>query len=80
MVGDNLCGGLAPFICKLCSKQMIVVRLSALATLLLEKKRWFSLSWMQSGHWRWPGCFGENIVLLLLPNFDPQIFQCIFYS
>jgi len=46
-----------------------------LATSLPEKKLWFSLSWMQGGRWRWSGCFGENIVLLLLPTFEPQIFQ-----
>jgi hypothetical protein len=27
-------------------------------------------------HWNWSGCFGEEI-LLLLPRFEVQIFQCI---
>ena len=37
MEGDRLSGGIAPLIFKLCSRHMIVVRLSALATLLPEK-------------------------------------------
>ena len=70
-------GDIAPLICKVSSRQMIVVRLSALATSLPEKKVWFSLSWRLGECWSWSGCFGENIVLLLLPRFEPQIFQCI---
>ena len=77
MQEDRLGGGIAPLICKLGSRQIIVVRLSAMATSLPEKKLWFSLSWRLGGYWRWSGSFGEEIVLLLLPRFEPQIFQCI---
>jgi hypothetical protein len=66
-------GGIAPLICKFGSRQMIVVRLSALATLLPEKKLWFSWSWRLDGRSRLSGCFGEEIVLLLLPRFEPLV-------
>jgi hypothetical protein len=56
-----------------------VVRLSALATLLPEKKLWFFIEleawWVLEF-----GCFGEEIVLLLLPRCEPQIFQYISQS
>jgi len=77
MKENRLGGGIAPLICKLDSTQMIVVRLSALATSLPEKKLWFSLSWRLGGHRRLSGSFGEDIVLLFLPRFEPQILQCI---
>jgi hypothetical protein len=41
MQGDRLSGDIAPLILKLGSKRMWVVRLSALATLLPQKKLWF---------------------------------------
>jgi len=37
MEADRLNGGIASLICKLGSREVIVVRLSVLATLLLEK-------------------------------------------
>jgi hypothetical protein len=48
-----------------------------LATLLPEKKLWFPFSWRLGRHCSWSGVFGEEIVLLLLPKFEPLIFQCI---
>ena len=48
-----------------------------LATLLLEKKLWFPFSWRLGGHCSWSGVFGEGIVLLLLPRFEPKNFQSI---
>jgi hypothetical protein len=78
MGADRLSGGIAPLILKLGSIRMWVVRLSALATLLPETKLCFSLSWRLGGCWSWPGCFGEKIVLLLCPRFEPQAFQYIF--
>jgi len=27
--------------------------------------------------WSWPGCFGEDMVLLVPARFEPQIFQGI---
>jgi hypothetical protein len=45
MGADRLIVGIAAQIFKLGCRQMRVVRLSALATLLPEKKLWFSLSW-----------------------------------
>jgi len=77
MEGDRVGGGIAPLICKLGSRQMIVVRLCALATLLPEKKLRFLLSWRLGRHWSWTGCFVKEIVLLLLSRFELQIFQCI---
>jgi len=77
MEAERLSGSMAPLTLKLVSTRMWVLRLSALATLLPEKKLWFSLSWRLDGHWSWPGCFGEKIVLLLLPRFEPQILQHI---
>jgi len=77
MDADRLSGGLAPLICIIGCRQMIAVRMSALATLLPEKKLWFSLGWRLAGHWRWSGCFEEEIFLLFLPRFEPQIFQRI---
>jgi len=74
---DRLSAGIAPLICELVSRQMIVVRLSAMAALLSRKKLYFSLSWRLGGRWRLSGCFGEEIVLLLLPRFELQIFQHI---
>jgi len=55
MEADWLSGGMAPLIFKLASISMRVVSLSAWATLLPEKKLWFSLSWRLNGHWSWPG-------------------------
>jgi len=67
-----------------------VVKLSALATLLPEKKLWFSLSWRLGGRWSWSGYFGEEIfpcscqdlpvyilvsVLTLLSHTDLKIIQ-----
>jgi len=46
--------------------------------LLLEKKLWFSLSWRLGGCWSWSGCFGKDIVLLLLLRFEFQIFQLMY--
>ena len=69
MEAERLSGGMAPLIFKLVPISMWVVSLSALATLLPEKKLWFSLSWRLDWHWRWPGWFGEKIVLLLLQRF-----------
>jgi len=77
MEADRLSGGMAPLIFKLVSIWMWVVRLSALATIMPEKKLWFSLSWRLDGHWSWPGCFGEKIVFLLHPRSEPQILQHI---
>ncbi len=48
-----------------------MVRLSTPATLLPEKKLWFSLSRRLGGCWSCSGYFGEEIVLLLLPRFEP---------
>jgi hypothetical protein len=53
------------------------MRLKALATLLSEKKLWFSLSWRLVGHWNWAVYFGEELAFLLLHRFEPQIFQHI---
>ena len=55
MEADRLSGGMAPLIFKLVTISMWVVSLSAFATLLPEKKLWFSLSWRLNGHWSWPG-------------------------
>jgi hypothetical protein len=77
MGADRLSGGVAPLIINHGSIRMCVVRLSVLATLLPEKKLCFSLSWRLGGYWSWPECFGEKIVLMLRPRFEPQIFQCI---
>jgi len=49
MEADRLNGGIASLICKVGSRQMIVVRLSVLATLPLGKKLWFSLSYRLGG-------------------------------
>ena len=48
-----------------------------LATLLPEKKLWFPFSWRLGRHCSWSGVFGEEIVLLLLPRFEPKNFQSI---
>ena len=77
MEGDRLSGGIAALIFNVASRWMWVVRLSALSTLLPEEKLSFSLSWRLAGCWSWSGCFGEGIVLLLLPKFEPQTFQYI---
>jgi len=45
MEGDRLSGGIAPLIFKLGSRQMWVVRLSDLATLLPEKKLELEAGW-----------------------------------
>jgi hypothetical protein len=50
-----------------------VVRLSALATLLPEKKLVLEAGWVLELVWM----FGEELVLLLLLRFELQIFQCI---
>jgi hypothetical protein len=76
-IEDRSSGGMAPLIFKLLPRQMLVVRLSALDALLLDKKLWFPLTCMLGGCWSWCGCFGEEIVLLFLPRFELQIFQCI---
>jgi len=51
MEGDRLSGGITPLNFKLGTKQMT---LNPLATLLPEKKPWFTLS----GCWSWSGYFG----------------------
>ena len=45
MEGDRLNGGIAPLIFKLGSRRILVVRVSALATLLLEKKLDLEAGW-----------------------------------
>ena len=40
--------------------------------LLPEKEVWFSLSWRLSGQWSLSGYFTEEIILLLLPRFEPH--------
>jgi len=77
MEAYRLRGGIAPLILKLAYRWMWMGILSALATLWPQKNLWSSLSWMLGGCWSWPGCFGENTVLLLGPRFEPQIFQHI---
>jgi len=69
MEADRLSGGIVPPIFKLGSRCLRVVRLFALATLLPEKLHWFSLGWRLGGCWSWCGCFGEEIVVLLVPRF-----------
>ena len=51
MEGDRLNGGIAPLICKLRSRQVGVVRLSALATLLPEKKLILEAGWVLELVW-----------------------------
>jgi hypothetical protein len=77
MEADRLSGGLAPLIYNLACRQMLVASLCALATLLPEKKLWFSLSWRQGGRWTWSEYCGDQVLLLLL-RFEPQFFQCVF--
>ena len=48
-----------------------------LVTLLPEKRLWFQFSWRLGRHCSWSGVFIEDIVLLLLPRFEPKNFQCI---
>jgi len=47
-------------------------RLSALATLLSQNKLCFLVILRLGGHWSWSGCFGEQIVLLLLLSLPPR--------
>jgi len=49
MEADRLFRGMAPLILKLGCRQMIVVRLSALATLLPEEKLWLPFNWVGAG-------------------------------
>ena len=73
MEGDKLSGGITPLNFKLGSRQMT---LNPLATLLPEEEPWFTLS----GCWSWSGYFGEDIGILLLSRFEPQIFQLMSWS
>ena len=77
MEPDRLNGGITPLLPNPGCRRMWVVRLADLATLRPQKKLWFWMSLMLGGCWSWPGCFGEKIVLLLRPRFEPQIFQHI---
>jgi len=77
MEADSLSGGIAPLLPKLGCRWMCVVRLCALATLRPKKYVWCSLGWRLGVRRRWPGCFGEKIVLLHQPRFEPQIFERI---
>jgi len=56
------------------SGDIATLRLIPLATLLPEKKPWFTLSCRLGGCWSLSGCFGEYIALLLLPRFEPKTF------
>ena len=78
MEADSLSGGIAPLLRKLVCRWMYVVRLYALTTLQPKKYVWCSLGWRLGVRRRWPGCFGEKIVLLLHPKFEPQTFECMF--
>jgi len=78
--GDRLSGGITPLIYKLGCRPMWVIRVSALAALLPVKKLWVSLNWRLGMCCSWSGCSGEEIVLLLLPRFEPQIFQHISWT
>jgi len=73
MAADSKSGGIVTMILKLRSRQMWAVRLSALATLLLEK----TWSWRLSGRWSWSGCSGKQIVILLLPRFVHK-YSCVY--
>jgi hypothetical protein len=77
MEADRISGCIIPMDCKVGTVCMRVMRLKALATSLPEKNPWFLLSWRLVGQWNWTGCFGEGLALLLLPRFEPQIFQHI---
>jgi len=62
------CGGIAPLIFILGTRQMWVIRL-CLCHFTAEKKLCFSLGWMLVRCWSCSKCFAEKIVLLLLPRF-----------
>jgi len=66
MEGDRLSGVLALLIFKPGTRRMCVVRLSALP-LYCQRKSW---GWRLGGCWSWSGCFGEEVVLLLVPRFE----------
>jgi hypothetical protein len=68
MEADRLSGGIAPVVFKRASMWLWVVRLSVLATLMPEKKLWFSLGLRLGGRCSLCGCFGEDIILLLIPR------------
>jgi len=74
MEAHRLGGGIAPLNFKLGTRQMWVMRLNPLSTLLPDKKHWFTLNWRLGGYCSWSGCFGEDIALLLLPRLEPKIF------
>jgi hypothetical protein len=50
------------------------MRLNPLATLVPEKKPRLTFCWKLGRCWSWSGYFGEDIVLLLLPRFEPRTF------
>jgi len=64
-----LSGGIALPILKLVSRWVSVLTVSALATFRPDKKHWFSLVWRLGGRYSWCGCFGEEVVVLLVPRF-----------
>jgi hypothetical protein len=51
MEGGRLSEGIAPLIFKLCSREMWVVRLSTLATLLPERKQDLEAEWVLELVW-----------------------------
>jgi hypothetical protein len=71
MEGDSLSGGIAPLILNLALYECEWSDFLDWA-LYRQRKSW---SWRLGGRWSWSGCFGEEVVLLLLPRFELQIFQ-----
>jgi len=73
MEGDKLSGGIAPFIFKLRSDRCE----------WSDRLHWPPYCQRKSWIWRldecrsWSGCSGEGIVFLILPCFEPHIFQHI---
>jgi hypothetical protein len=63
MVADRLSGGIAPLVFKIGSRKMLVVRLSALATFLPEKKLDLEAEWVLELLWMWRefSCFCQDL-------------------
>jgi len=76
MAADSLSGGIVPMILKLRSRQMLVVRLSALATLMLEKKLELEAEWALELVWM----FWKTDSYIAPAKICAQIFLCIFLS
>jgi hypothetical protein len=83
MEADIYCVDIGKLTFNIGSRQMWVVSMSAFSTLMPEIKLWFILRWSLGGCWSWSGCFGVDVVLLLMSRNEPQFLQHVsnsFYS